>query len=151
MGWRCRLQPSGSPGAADDRIGLDLDQHVRVDERRDLDHRRRRTDRSEDLAMRSADRFPLGDVGDVHARAHDVADRRAGLVQRAHDVGERLASLRVGVANADDLAVAPRGGRAGDVHGVADANGARVADDRLPWSSGRDQGSFFVAHLQWEG
>ena len=89
----------------DDRVRLDLDQHRRIDEPRDLDHRARGPDRAEDLAVRAADRLPLRDVGHVDARAHDVADAGARLRERRGDVGERLARLRVRVAVPDDLAV----------------------------------------------
>ena len=51
---------------------------------------------------------------------------------------ERLHRLRVGVAGADELSVRSGGRRPGDVDDVADADGARVADDRLPRRAARD-------------
>ena len=94
--------------------------------------------RAEDFAVRLADRFPVEDVGDVHARAHDVLEGGARLLQGAADVGEDLHRLRARVALADDLSAFVGGGRARDVHDVADANGAGIADQRLPLRAAGD-------------
>ena len=56
-----------------------------------------------------------------------------------------LGRLGIGVAGADDLAVGARRGGAGHVHGVADPDGAGVADDRLP---GRAAGDELSVHAQ---
>src|SRR5207253_10271081 len=63
--------------AADDRLDLDLDQELRTDEAAEPDHRRGRPHAREELAVRAPDveLVPLH-VDDVHARAHDVRERR---------------------------------------------------------------------------
>ena len=39
---------------------------------------------AEDFAVRAADRFPVADdVGDIHAGADDLLQRRAGALERA--------------------------------------------------------------------
>src|SRR6185312_9702362 len=58
---------------ADDGLGLDLDQQRRVNQAADLDHRRGRSNVTEERAMRRANGLPVGDVGHVDARPHDVA------------------------------------------------------------------------------
>ena len=73
------------------------------------------------------------DVGDEHARAHDVLPARAPTcASAASTLRERLLGLHVGVAGAGDGAVL--GGRraAGDPHVRPGAHHAAVADDRLP-------------------
>src|SRR2546425_7385565 len=80
----------------------------------------------------------MGDVGEVHARAHDVVERGAGLLQRVLDVAQRLDRLGVRVAHADDAAVRPGGGRARHVHHGPDPHRAGVAHDRLPRRATRD-------------
>ena len=60
-----------------------------------LDHRRRRPDRPEHLAVGAADRLPVAlDVHDVHPGADDVGQRRAGALEGALDVGQGLLRLR---------------------------------------------------------
>jgi hypothetical protein len=58
--------------APQERIGLDLDQHERIDQRLDLDHRSRRTNVAKIFAVRASVLLPAGDVGHEHPRAHDV-------------------------------------------------------------------------------
>jgi hypothetical protein len=133
---RAAGRPSHSPRRAghggDDRVGLDLDQHVGIDQAPDFDHRGGRTDVAEGFAVRTADRLPLRDVGDVHAGAHDVAEGRARRGQRARYVGDRLSRLRVRVTLADDRAIGAGRRRSGHEHPVPDAHRARIADQRLP-------------------
>src|SRR5581483_1798976 len=129
--------PSGSGSGVDNRVGLDLDEHVVVDQAADLDHRRGGPDLAEDLAVRRAVFLPQRDVGDEHARAHDVFQRRAERLQRLLDVADRLQRLRLGIADADDLAFLIGGGGAGDPDQVALPDRAGIADDRLPFGAGR--------------
>ena len=120
----------------DEGVGLDLDQHARVDQAADLDHRGRRADVGEDLAVGAADLLPAGDVGDVHARAHHVVQARADALERRRDVGDRAAPSARRVAPAattpcSSTAVQPATHTCG-----ARAHDARVADDRLPGAGG---------------
>jgi len=62
----------------DYRVGLDLDQHVRIDESRHLDHRGGRRMVPESLPVRFADFGPAPDVRDKHARANHVLEATAG-------------------------------------------------------------------------
>jgi len=97
-----------------------------------LHHRAGWTDLSEHLAMRPADGFPLRDVGHENARAHNISQRRPGALQRRRDVVEDLSGLRIGIADADDLAVGVCRSGAGQIDVVADAHRARIADNGLP-------------------
>src|SRR5512142_2031274 len=87
--------------AGDDRIGLDFDQHVRIDQAFDFDHGCNGPDVPEDFAVRAAYFLPLIDVGHVDACPNDVVERRACLLQRGFDGLEGLYGLRVGIALAD--------------------------------------------------
>jgi hypothetical protein len=96
-------------------------------------------DRREDLAVRSADGFPVaGDVGHVDSRAHDILERSAGAFERRADVRKRLQRLRAGVVLADERTIRSRGGRTGDVNHRPNTHGARVPHHRFPLGSGRN-------------
>lgn len=57
----------------DIRISFDLDQHLGINEAPDLEHRRRRQNVPEELAMGSCNGLPVvGDVNDIGAGAYDV-------------------------------------------------------------------------------
>ena len=87
--------------------------------------------------MGAADGFPVAcDVDDVDASANDVLELDTGAGQGTRYVGERLTSLGRGVTDADELSILIRRRSAGDVYPLADAHGARVADDRLPGGAG---------------
>ena len=73
------------------RVDFDLDQHPRVDQRADLDHRVTGGS-AEDLAVGAPDVLPARDVGDEDARAHDVGERRADQRQRRPDVASAPAA-----------------------------------------------------------
>src|SRR5262249_2294717 len=79
----------GSP-IRDDRVCLDLDEHVGIYQPAHLDHRRRRADGGEDLAVSAADLLPVRDVRQVHPSADDVFHLRPGLFERGADGLERL-------------------------------------------------------------
>src|SRR4030095_7179732 len=113
-------------------IGFDLDQEFRRDELRHLHHCACRTDLAEHLAVRPADLFTLPDVGHEDARAYDIVQRGPGALQRRRDVLEDLLRLRIGIADADDIALAVGRRGTGQINVVADADGARIAHDRLP-------------------
>ncbi len=78
------------------------------------------------------DLFPLGDVGDVHARAHDVFQAGAGFLQGRFDVPQRLHRLGVGVAHADNLSVRAGRGDARNLDDVSHTHCSRIPDNRLP-------------------
>src|SRR5436190_19125879 len=79
----------------DVRLGFDLHQHVRGDQPPYLNQAGRREDGSEKLAVRLADRLPVIDVDDVHARAHHVFQPGPGPAQRRLDVLQSLHGLGV--------------------------------------------------------
>src|SRR5687768_6541513 len=122
----------------DDRLGLDLDEHLGIDEPPHLDHARRRTDGAKCLSMRATDLLPPPDVGHVDPRADDVRQSCAGAREGGFDVSQRLSRLGIRVARANHAPGCVGRRRAGDVDGVADSDCARVANDRLPRRSARD-------------
>src|SRR5215475_8534035 len=86
--------------------------------------------------MGATDLLPVGgDVGDIDARAHNVLHAGAGALQRGLNVLERLYGLGIGVTHADNVAVGVRCRGAGNVDGIAQAHGTRVAGNRLPFCS----------------
>jgi len=106
-------------------VGLDLDEHLAVDEGADLDHRCRGADIAEDFAVRAADGFPItSDIDDVDTRPNDLIESGTSARERATDVRESLASLSRGVTDAEELSVGIRGGRTGDVYPLTDTYGA---------------------------
>jgi len=88
--------------------------------------------------MSFADLLPVVDVSDIDARADNVFQAGACLLERGFDVLEDLNCLRVGVSYADDLADSVRGGCAGYVDRVSYTNGTRVAHDGFPGGASRD-------------
>src|SRR3954469_18972397 len=125
-------------------VGFDLHHHARVQQRADLEHGGDGTDVGEDLAVGTPDGLPLRDVGDEHARAHDVLQARADLGERRLDVGEGLLGLDVRVPGAGDGAVLGRRRAAGDPHVRARAHHPAVAHDRLPLDA-----RSVALHRQW--
>ncbi len=69
---------------------------------------------------------------------------RAGLDQRGFDIFDGLQRLDVDIAHADNVAVGAGRGGAGDGNDVADAHGARIADDRFPR---RAAGNILTSHV----
>src|SRR5216683_213156 len=87
---------------------------------------------------RAGGRVAHGDVGDVHAAAHDVVEPAARL---AHAPGGDLhdgVDLGGDVALAADVALPVDGGRAGLQHGVADAQRTRVVGGLFELAAGGD-------------
>lgn len=91
-------------------------------ERLDFDHGRGRSDLAEGFTVCAADRFPLGDVGDVDPSTHDISESDPGFLEGAGNVLEGLNRLSIGVPYADDFAIFIGGRGAGDVDGRADSH-----------------------------
>src|SRR6185436_13881929 len=68
-----------------DRVGLHLDAPPRVEESAHDDHRARRADVREHLAVRPAGLLPVPSVGQVRPRPDDMLRTGARLSQRRHD------------------------------------------------------------------
>jgi hypothetical protein len=115
----------------DDRVGFDFDESRRVDQFDDFDDRGGGADVFENLAVDAGDGFPLADVDDEHAGTDDVFEPAVEGFDRRADDGQRARGLsgdvgRVGAVGVD-------ADRAGDGDGVAAADGAAVAHERLPF------------------
>ncbi len=119
----------GRVSRGNDRLGLDLDQPARVEQLRH-DPGRRGTGGRERLAVGPADGVDVGGVGDVDAGAHDVIERRPGLLEGAGDDRQAGPSLLIGVRGRVGVAGHDRR-RARDPHVRADPDGTRVADALL--------------------
>src|SRR5689334_8782385 len=114
----------------DDRLHLDLDEELGADEPGDPDHRGRRAHVGEVLAVGAADIMLVAlDVDDVHARPHDVGERRADGLERPLDALERRGGL--GVRAFRRTPVGADAERARHVDDVADSHGAVVPDPGL--------------------
>src|SRR5258708_3979152 len=86
---------------SDDSLGFNLDQ-VALAHQPGLDQGVRRADRAEALTMHARDGFPVGEIADIHARAHDIAQGAAKLADGSLDLVQNEARLRGRVARADD-------------------------------------------------
>jgi hypothetical protein len=79
-----------------DRLGFDLDEPARVEQGGD-DPGGRRARVRERLPVRAADLVDVRGVGDVDAGAHDIVERRAGLVQRRSMISRQTCACSYGV------------------------------------------------------
>src|SRR5882762_7011571 len=94
--------------------------------------------------------FPTRNVRYEHPRAHDVFESRVQTLQSTLNILQTLNGLRVSIIDADNLTVITKCRRSGDVDAFADADGAGITDDRLPFCAGRDSLSFvhFLASVR---
>ena len=83
---------------ADESVRLNLHQHRGVYQPAHLDHRCRGPDLAENFSVRPAHLFPILDVGDIHARAHDIRAARMN--------GTRSAGVLWGYGSREELAAA---------------------------------------------
>ena len=72
---------------------LDLDLHLRADQRRDRDQSGSRTDGAEDLAEDRQQALGVGDVGDVVRYPNHVSEREPRLLEHARDGGKAVVRL----------------------------------------------------------
>ena len=111
------------------RLGFDLDQPARVEQGGHDDHGGGGPDGAEELAVHRTDGVGMLGRRHVHACAHDVVQRRAGLAQGApHDL-EAAAGLGPGVVRA--LPVGKTGPVPETRTPVADPDGPAEADGGL--------------------
>ncbi len=127
-----------SASALNDRVGLDLHQHLWRDQFTHLHHARRRPNVLEEFAVSAPDLLPLRDIDHVDARADDVLHCGSGPLQRGLDVSKRLERLHVGIAGAHNLSIGTRGCRAGYADVIANTHGPGIAHDGLPGCSAGD-------------
>src|SRR5262245_3984985 len=107
--------------SGDNRVHLDLEQPARIDERVHGHGRVHGPDVAEDLCVRPRHLVEVGGRRDEDARAHDVLEPCAELLQRGTDDLEAAAGLAVGVRRG--IGVAGHGRRgAGHVYVLADAD-----------------------------
>ena len=88
-----------------DRIGFDLDEHFRVDERVDLHHHRRWRMRAEGFGVGLAELLPARDVGDEHASADYVLESGAQFGESAGDDLDTAPCLAFTISRRMDAAV----------------------------------------------
>src|SRR5579859_1535825 len=90
----------------DNRLCLNLNQHVGIDEAFDLDHAGGGANFAEELAVRFADLLPVSFyVEDVDARAYHILQAGLGTLQRGLDVFKGLYGLSVRVSDTYNLPV----------------------------------------------
>ena len=114
----------------DDRVGLDLDHGVVIDESGNFDQGQRGADLAELLTVKFADFPPFRDIRHENPRADDIGGLAAEGLDRGDDDPERPPGLslhRRGVA-----AIRFDADRPGDGDEIASADGARIADRRFP-------------------
>ena len=117
------------------RFCFNLNQHARIDQRANFDHRSARANVSEEFTMRTSVILPAADISDKHPGTDDIAQRPTCLSQRALDIADTLGCLLIRIVNTDNVAAVVCGGRAADMDSVSDANGAAVPDGGFPMGS----------------
>ena len=117
----------------------------------DLDHRRYRRRRAEDLAVRTADLFGACDVGDEQARPDDVCSGPAPEpAERPHGDLEAPARLLVGVAGGVGRAVGQETGAVPLTYTWLPARSARQYPKRFSQTRFREDAPDVVSHAQDE-
>src|SRR5205807_9972296 len=94
------------------------------------------------ISMLSSIFFPARNICNEHPSPHDLFKSSTQAFERALDILEDLNSLRVSITNAHDCTILINRRRAGNVDATADAQGARVANNRFPLRAGRNLLSF---------
>src|SRR5437868_13519729 len=96
--------------------------------------------------MRAAIFFPARNICNEHPSPHYVLKSSTQAFERALDILEDLNSLRVSITDAHDCAIIINRRGPGNVNAIADAHGARVADNWFPLCAGRNSLSFCLPH-----
>jgi hypothetical protein len=115
-----------------DSINFDLDQHPIIDQFPYFNHRRTGFDIFEELSVCPAIFLPARDIRHEDARSDDILERSSERDQRLFDIVNYLNRLRVPVADSDDFALLIGRRRTGDEDLLADPDGTRITDYRLP-------------------
>jgi hypothetical protein len=128
------VRDDGGSGS-EDSFGFDFDGPEGVEQSGD-DHGGGGTDGAEGFAVGAAYGFPVLGAGEKDAGADDVGEGGPGLGEGSFDELEDVAGLvgRGEIFSAD-------GAGAGDVDGIADANGAGETDDGLVGAGAGDVGA----------
>ena len=92
---------------------------------------------AEHLAVGAAHIFPAADVGQVDTGSYHVFRPRTDRFECRSDVLQYLLCLDVGIASANDIAVGPRCGGAGNKNRLSNTHGTRITDDRFPLAAAR--------------
>jgi hypothetical protein len=139
--------------ARDDSIGFDLDEERWVDQIPHFDHRGRRSNFSEHLAVCSADLLPLRDVGHVDPRADHIFHRATDLRKSGGDVLESLLRLKIRVAGMEQLPIRSCRSRPRNGYDITYSHCSRVSNDRLPLSIRRNilSHTYSIYYLQKYG
>src|SRR5215469_11348449 len=119
-------------------VGVDLEQHVGINQPSNFDHSRSRADVSKELTVRAPDLLPVLNVEHEHARPYHVFHARPRFLERGLNIPQNLDCLRIRIADADDLSVGAGGRCAGYMNVWADPNGSGVTNYWLPRSTTGD-------------
>ena len=122
----------------DYRVGLDLDQHVGIDEAIHFNHRGGRTLCSEELRMGAAVLFPEFDVGDEHASADDIRANTSCLQQRHLDQLQAASGLLIGLTGRICATIFLDSGSSSDKHTASNPKRPTIADFVFPRCVGCD-------------
>src|SRR2546423_13010153 len=99
------LAPSGIGfSGTSDGDRLYFNQHVCMDQARDLHHARCGTDIAEEFTVSAANFLPTADVGYIHSRPNHVLQPGAGPLERGLNILDRLHGLSVSIPDTHDSA-----------------------------------------------
>ena len=82
----------------DDGHGLNLDEHIGMDEAADLNRRIDRADATEEFVVRARKVFELTEIREIGASLDDVIQFGASLLEKELDLFEDMDALTVHVA-----------------------------------------------------
>src|SRR3990172_807308 len=134
-----RSRPAGCPLSTRlasleraDRVGFDLDEHLRVDQCADLHHSGGRRVLAECIMMRQAVLLPAADVSNEQACAHHAGQIRPQVLQGALDDLQAAPRLGRSVARGETFASLVYWCSPGDINVIAGAQGPAVTHTGLP-------------------
>src|SRR5439155_7848895 len=125
-----------------DRVGLDLDEQVRIDEAADLHHRRRRSNVAEELRMGAAHGLPVIHVRKEDSGSHNIVEACAGLGQGGLDLSEDVDGLTICISRGDDKTLFIHCSRARNCDPWTYADSPRISDNRFPLRTRRKVPAF---------
>src|SRR5579863_2932215 len=100
------------------RLGLNLHQHMGVNQAADFNHGGGGTNLAEEFAVSFANLLPVINIDDVYAGAHHILHAGTCSLQGRLDIFEYLHRLCIGFADADNLPIGVGRSCSRDVNGV---------------------------------
>jgi hypothetical protein len=114
---------------SDNRVSLDFDEHVGVDQGRYFNHGRRWMHLAKYLAVSTANSLPLADICHIYPGPNHIGQTGTGVLERPLDNFETSSRLDIGIADTDDLTILTNGCGTGNRDMGANPDRAAIADN----------------------